>query len=293
MLLHTEVERLQTKIEDERVHRGGDGAEVAHKLSHQLGDVAHLAELLGVSKSVIAVVGSAQTGELFGMCEPVKVAAVHHAAAHLACCTVHIFSGAVRYDVSSPLERAAVHRCGEGIIHDKRHTVLMSDACKLLDVEYGTAGIADCLAENNLRIRTESLLNLLLRVVRIDERTLDAKLLERNSEQIERSAVNLIACHDMVASLADVKHSVEVGSLSAACQYCTHATLKLRNLLRHYVIGGVLQASIEITLLLEVEEHRHLLRVVILECGALDDWRLDRLTVLCLISSVYTERGST
>ena len=97
----------------------------------------------------------------------------------------------------------------------------------------------------------------------------------------------------MVTSLADVEHSVKVGSLSAACQYGAHATLELRNLLRHYVIGGVLQASIEITLLLEVEEHRHLLRVVILECGALDDGRLDRLTVLCLISSVYTKRGST
>ena len=93
----------------------------------------------------------------------------------------------------------------------------------------------------------------------------------------------------MVTSLANVKHGIEVCSLTAARQHSSHTSFKLGNLLCHNIIGWVLQTSVEIALLFQVEEHGHLLRVVILKRGALNNRRLYRLTVFSLIASVNTD----
>ena len=190
MLLHAQMKRLQTEVQDERVHGRRNGSEVAHELSHKLGDVAHLAKLLGVGQPVITVIGSAQAGELVGIGEPVEIAAVYHAATHLTCCSVHIFCGAVCHDVGAPFKRTTVDRCGESVVDDEGHTVLVSYACKLLNVEHGTSGVTYSLAKHHLCVRTECLLDLLLRVVGINEGAVDTQLLESDPKQVECAAIN-------------------------------------------------------------------------------------------------------
>ena len=101
----------------------------------------------------------------------------------------------------------------------------MSNSCKLLDIEHGTAWITDGFTKNYLCIWTESLLDFLLAIVRVYEGTFNTKLLQGNAEEIECAAVNLVGSNDMVACLADIEHCVEVGSLTAGSQHCAHATL--------------------------------------------------------------------
>ena len=115
-----------------------------------------------------------------------------------------------------PFEWAAVDRRSEGVVNDERHPILVSDACKLLDVENSAARVADGFAENNLGVRAESLLDFFFAVVRIHESTLDAKLLQGYAEEIEGATINLIRSNDMVARFADIEYCVEVGSLTAA-----------------------------------------------------------------------------
>ena len=119
-------------------------------------------------------------------------------------------------DVGTPFEWAAVDRRSEGVVNDERHPILVSNACKLLDVEYSAARVADGFAENNLGVRAESLLDFFFAIVRIHESTLDAEFLQGYAEEIEGTTINLIRCNDMVARFADVEHSIEVGSLTAA-----------------------------------------------------------------------------
>ena len=176
-----------------------------------------------------------------------------------------------------------------GVVHNERHVMAMGDARKLLDVEHGAPGIADGLAEERLGVGPEGFLYGLLRVVGVDECAVYAQLLERYAEEVECASVDLVARHDMVACLADVEHGIEVGGLSAAGQHGPHAPFELRNLLGHHVVGGVLQSGVEIAFLLEVEEHGHLLRVIIFECSALDDGRFDGFAILSLVASVHTE----
>ena len=97
----------------------------------------------------------------------------------------------------------------------------------------------------------------------------------------------------MVARLADVEHGVEVGSLSARSQNGTHATFELSDFLSHGIVGRVLKSGIEISLLLQVEEHRHLLRVVIFECSTLNDRHFYRLSILWFIASLHAEGSDT
>ena len=62
----------------------------------------------------------------------------------------------------------------------------------------------------------------------------------------------------MAARLTDIEESIEVGSLAAAGEHGTHSTLELGYLLGHGIIGGVLQAGVEVALLLQVKQHGHL-----------------------------------
>lgn len=63
------------------------------------------------------------------------------------------------------------------------------------------------------------------------------------------------------------------------CQQCSASALKLSYLFSYGIVDRVLETSIKIPVLLEVEDHRHLFAVIVLECCALDDWELDRLTI--------------
>ena len=164
---------------------------------------------------MVALIRCAEAREFFGIRHPVEVAAIHYYAAYLRCSTVHILGGRVGNDVGTPLEWAAVDRCGEGIVHDERHAVLVSNAGELLDVEHGTARVADGFAEHHLGVRAESLLDFLLAGVRVYEGALDAELLQGNAEEVEGAAVDFVRGNDVVASLADVEYGIEVGSLTA------------------------------------------------------------------------------
>ena len=167
----------------------------------------------------------------------------------------------------------------------------MGDARKLLDVENGTARVRDGLAKQCLRVRTEGSLNLLLRGILIDEGTLNAQLLQRHAEEIVGATINLVGGNEVVAGLADVEHGIEVGSLTRRGQHSPYPTLKGGNLRGNGIVRRILQAGVEVPLLLQVEEHGHLFRVIILERGTLDNRQLYRFAVLGLVPCMNTERA--
>ena len=93
----------------------------------------------------------------------------------------------------------------------------------------------------------------------------------------------------MVASLTDIEDSIEIGSLSAACQYRSYSALKRCNLLCHRIVGGIGEARVEIALVLEVEKAGHLLARVVFECCALVDRQLLWLALAWFPSAVNAD----
>lgn len=129
----------------------------------------------------------------------------------------------------------------------------MSYTCTFLYVENGTSWVADGLAKEQLGVGAECLLYFFLAVVGIDEGAFYAEFLECHTKEVEGSTINLVGGNDMVACLADVEYSIEVGSLTATCQYSSHTAFELCYFLGYSIIGGILESGIEISFFLQVK----------------------------------------
>ena len=177
--------------------------------------------------------------------------------------TVHVLCGGVRDDVATPFEGTAIDGCGEGVVHDEGHTMLVSHLGETLDVEDIATGVRDGLTKEALRVGAEASLNARIVPIGVNESALDAKFLQRHAKEVEGAAVNRVGRNEMVASLTDVEDGVEVSSLSAAGQHSPNSAFQGSNLLSDSIVRGVSKAGIEITAVLEVKESRHLVACLV------------------------------
>ena len=268
---HAEVERLESEVEEEGVLRSGNASQVAHQLGYKFGGVSHLAESLRVGQAVIGLVGCAKAGELLCVLVPIEVAAIDHYASDLSGMTVHVLCGGVRDDVATPFEGTAIDGCGEGVVHDKGHTMLVSHLGETLYVEHITTGVRDGLAEETFCVGTETSLDTLVIPIGVNEGAFYAQFLQRHAKEVEGASVNRVGRDEMVASLTDVEDGIEVCGLSATGQHSSDSTFQSGNLLGDGVVRGVGQTGIEIAAVLEVEESGHLVaRLVAVGCTLID-----------------------
>ena len=105
---------------------------------------------------------------------PIEVAAVHYGTAYRCGVSVHIFSGGVGDDVCSPFKRAAVDRCGKGVVHNQGHTVFVGHPGEAFYVEHVATRIRNGFAEKTFRVRTESGFDTFVVPFRIYKRAFDA-----------------------------------------------------------------------------------------------------------------------
>lgn len=73
----------------------------------------------------------------------------------------------------------------------------------------------------------------------------------------------------MVAAAAYVEQGEEIRGLTAACEHGGGSAFKLRDLGGYMVVGGILEACVEIPACLKVKKLTHILACVVFECGAL------------------------
>ena len=139
---------------------------------------------------MVAVVGRAQTREFVWIFCPVELAAVDDAAADGRRVTFHVLGGGVGDDVGSPLKRAAVDWRGKGVVDDQRYAVLVGGAGEFFYIKHCQSRIGDGLAENRLRVGTESSIKLFRRAVRSDEGEVDAHALHGHGKEVKGSAVD-------------------------------------------------------------------------------------------------------
>ena len=170
------------------------------------------------------------------------------------------------HDVATPFERTAVDRSGKGVIDDERHAMLVSHLGKTLDVEHAAARVGDGLAKETLGVLLETSLDLLVWPFRIDISTFDAELLHRHTKEVVGAAVDIVGCDEVVASLTDIEHCIEVGSLTRRSEHTAHATLKGIDFLGYSIVGRIGKTGIEIAVVLKVEQTSHLFAGVVFEC---------------------------
>ena len=91
----------------------------------------------------------------------------------------------------------------------------------------------------------------------------------------------------MVTALADVEHGKEVGGLARAREHGRRASFERRDLCRDVIVGGVLQARVEVARLLKVEKPPHGVRTVVFEGRGLHNGQLPRLTILGCVACLH------
>ena len=282
------MQALQPQVHIERVLRRLNGPEIAHELRRRLRDERPFQpEALRVHHAVVAFIRRGEAGELVGVRRPVEASGVHDGTAHAHAVAVQVLRGGMRHDVGAPFDGAAVHRRGERVVHDERHAVRVRGCGEARQVEHRERRIRDRLAEHGLRVRTEGSLKLLVGAVRRDERTLETHATHRVGEQVVRAAVDGRAGHHVIARTRDVEHGEEVRSLPRRREHGRRAALELGDLGRHGVVGGILQARVEVPGLLEVEQAAHVLARVELPGGGLVDGQLARLAVAGTVAALH------
>ena len=163
---------------------------------------------------MIRIIGGGKAGKLVCVCHPVEFAAVNDGAAYGCVMSVQVLGRGVGDDIGAPFDRPAVDGSGKGVIYDERYAVRVSCLCETLDVKDDECGVGDGLAENSLGVGAESLFELFVAAVRIDESEFDAHLAHCDIEKVERTAINRRGAHNMVAAGRDVEDTEKVSGLA-------------------------------------------------------------------------------
>ena len=284
--LHPKRQRLQTHVQQEAVVRRRNGSQVSHQLGSGFGDVRLLSELLCVHDAVIGFIRLRQAVILVTVLLPIEVSAVHDGAAHLYRMAVHVFGSGVGHDIRTPFNRSAVHRCRECIVHNQRNAVVVCHLGEFLNVQNDQCRVGNGLRQNRLGVRTECRRKLFFRCIGIHKGAVDAQLLKGNAQQVEGSAIDGGRRHDVVARLADVKNSIEVGRLSRGRQKSRHAAFQVGNFCGHRIVGRVLKPRVKIAFCLQVEQVAHLCRGVVFKRRALINRQSARLSLRWSVSGV-------
>ena len=160
----------------------------------------------------------------------------------------------------------------------------------LFDVEDADAGVGERLAEDGLGVRAELGGDRLLGERLVEEFHLDAHLLHRDGEEVRGAAVDRRGREDVVAGLREVENRVEVGGLAGGREHGADAAFQRADLVRHDVVGGVLQARVEVARGFEVEEFAHLFARGVAPRRGLVDGELAGLAVFGLPAALDAER---
>ena len=253
MAFNTQRKCLQSKIQKKTVHWRRNRTQITHQLRCSLGDVGFFAKLFGVDHAVVGFIRLGQAVILMAVSIPVKVAAVNNGAAYLNGMSIHIFGGRVSDDICTPLERAAVYRCGKGVIHNKRNAILVCNACKFLDVQDNQCRIGDGFCKENFCVWFKCGSDLIFCCIGINKGTVNAKLFEGNGEKIKGSSVDRRSSNNMVTRFADIKYCIEVGSLSGRSQDCGNTTFQICNFCSNGIIGRVLETGVKISICFQIK----------------------------------------
>lgn len=250
--LHAEGQGLDALEEDPGVI-GGDGrAEVAQ--GH--GEHAQLVrqgcegvrEVVAPAKAAVGVIRLVKK-RMFSTL-PVEASLVDHDAADTSAVTADPLGQGRADDIRAVLERLGEIRRREGAVHDEGKAGVVRDLGDGFQVADLKRRVGHSLAEHGAGLVVDGRL-VVVRVLGVHERNGDAEGGEDVVELGEGATVQLVAAHDVVASLSEVDDGVEDGGGSRGHREASEgvATLELSDAGLENVRGGVHEARVDVACL--------------------------------------------
>jgi len=158
-----------------------------------------------------------------------------------------------------------------------------------LDVEDVEGGVGEGLAEDGLGVGAEGGVEVGVGGVGGEEGDVEAHALHGDGEEVEGAAVEGGGRDDVVAGARDVEDGEEVGGHAAGGEEAGGAAFHGDDLGGDGVVGGVLEAGVEVAFALEVEEGAHGIAGGVFPGGGLDDGGLAGFAVAGLPSALDAE----
>ena len=216
---------------------------------------------------------------------PVELAGLYDDAAQGRAVAAQELRRRVNHDVSAVLNGTEQIRGTEGVVHNKRKAVTVSDLSDCLNIRKIAVGVTQGLEENGSRVRLDSSLNL-NEVSRINEGGGDVVLRKRVLQKVEGSAVDRLLRYDMSAvgcqSLDRVRDRCCAGG---NCQCCAAAFKGCHSLLQN-ALRRVGEASVNVACIRKTEAVCRVLCVVEYICCRLIDRNRSRIgSGVCLFLS--------
>ena len=151
----------------------------------------------------------------------------------------------------------------------------------------------DGLSKHRFRIGSERGFQLLVAAVRGHEGEFDAHALHGHGEQVEGPAVDGAGTDHVIPAAGDIEHGIERSRLARRRQHGCGAAFQIRDLGRHKVVRGILQAGIEISRGLQIEKGAHGFAGSVFERGALVDGHLTGIAVAGLVAGLHAPGPDT
>ena len=129
-----------------------------------------------------------------------------------------------------------------------------------IDVEHVAVRVAKSLSVKSLRVGLNGCLYR-LEVVEIDDTIGDTLCAECVGDEIERTAIEIVGCHDVVASLCDVLDGIGDSGGTTRHGESSHTALKCSHTLFEHTLSAVGQSSVDITCITQTETVGSVLRI--------------------------------
>ena len=131
---------------------------------------------------MVGFIGSAKSGEFFSMFFPREIAAVDDGTTYMYTLSIHIFGCGVGDDVCSEFKWAAIDRCSERVVNNKRNIMFVGYSGKFFNIQYLHARIGKRLSEKKFGFRTESGSNCFIGSILVNKCDFDSHLLKGGSQ---------------------------------------------------------------------------------------------------------------
>ena len=176
----------------------------------------------------------------------------------------------VNDDVRAVLDGADQVGGGQGCVHDQGDARLVCDLCEAFQVGNLTGGVRHDLGVDRLGVLGQCRL-VVGGVGAGHEGGLNAEAAQGHVQLGDGAAVQLGRCHNVVALLAQSREGDELGSHAGGGRYRTDTAFEGGDALLQRSDGGVGQARVDVSVLLQGEEVRGVVSVFEDEGGSLVD----------------------
>ena len=244
--VQTQGERLGTLQQHPCVERADAAAQIAQDHGAHIGHKGGGAGSLGKADAVVTGVRLREGGE-FAAGLPVKLAGVNDDAAQRGAVAADELGGRMDNDVGTMLDRADQVGRAEGVVDDKRNTVLVGDSGNGVNVGDVGVGVAKRFNIDSAGVVLNGSLDL-GQVMGVDKSRLHTERGQRVGQQVGGAAVDGFLRHNVPAVLGQCLKGVVDGSGAGGNGQRGNAALQSRDALFKNILGGVGQAAVDVAL---------------------------------------------